>query len=286
MHFVPDDHYRTWPHPISNEDIESGIFLRSLSEKEEHAEFLATRGYCQQSNRRHAEAADTLRIARDLAPHNRHVAASYRALRQWLMFRARGHAFLNAPVVGAIEQPEGPFWITGNSGRRALAQIVSPVRAPYNPSAAFDLMRQFGFHFVQKDVRTPNGLSVEVWVPHPSTKPAMLPYWLRLSDGRYALVHQYETNASPAHLALNHRHAAQERGGHPASFPPSSPRSHLSGVNPSAPIREMPMHEQGMLRFEIEHVRRACGVGSNMQEELPTLAPLAIPAGPGMPRLT
>ncbi len=46
------------------------------------------------------------------------------------------------------------------------------------------------------------------------------------------------------------------------------------------------MHEQGMLRFEIEHVRRACGVGSNMQEELPTLAPLAIPAGPGMPRLT
>ena len=55
-HFLPDEHYREWPHKIPKEDIDEGVFLRSLSRHEELAEFMVTRGFCLQSNRLLVEA--------------------------------------------------------------------------------------------------------------------------------------------------------------------------------------------------------------------------------------
>jgi hypothetical protein len=46
--FAPrtDNHYRSWPRPITDADLASGQYLRNLSPHEELAYFLAYRGYC------------------------------------------------------------------------------------------------------------------------------------------------------------------------------------------------------------------------------------------------
>jgi len=63
-----DDYYRTFPMPITEEDVRSGQYLESLSPVEELAEFMCTRGLCLQVNRRHDEALEAYRKAHALAP--------------------------------------------------------------------------------------------------------------------------------------------------------------------------------------------------------------------------
>ena len=70
VHRLPDEHYRTWPHKISDESIEAGVFLKSLTPREELAEFLAARGHCLRKNGRPNKAANAFRWASELAPHN------------------------------------------------------------------------------------------------------------------------------------------------------------------------------------------------------------------------
>ncbi len=54
--FLPDEHYRSWPEAISDREMGSGEFLKSLTPQEELAVFLLTRGSCLRANGRHAEA--------------------------------------------------------------------------------------------------------------------------------------------------------------------------------------------------------------------------------------
>ena len=54
--FFPDEHYRSWPSAISDREMESGEFLKSLTPQEELAVFLLTRGSCLRANGRQAEA--------------------------------------------------------------------------------------------------------------------------------------------------------------------------------------------------------------------------------------
>jgi hypothetical protein len=67
--FFPDEHYRTWPRPISDAEAASGEFLRSLTPAEELAVFLLNRGICHYANGQAAEARACLAEAHRLMPH-------------------------------------------------------------------------------------------------------------------------------------------------------------------------------------------------------------------------
>ena len=64
----PDAYYRTWPVPITNQEVESGQYLKSLTPNEELAEFLVLRACCLMSNGRSNEAMASLSHASRLAP--------------------------------------------------------------------------------------------------------------------------------------------------------------------------------------------------------------------------
>lgn len=56
----PDKHYETWPFPLTQEQLESGDYLVSLSPEEEFESFLATRAVCQTVNKNYFELKKTL----------------------------------------------------------------------------------------------------------------------------------------------------------------------------------------------------------------------------------
>jgi hypothetical protein len=63
-----DDHYKTWPYPISDEEIEANRYLKNMSQKEVLAAFMAMRAPCLLSMRRYDEALAAFRNAVRLAP--------------------------------------------------------------------------------------------------------------------------------------------------------------------------------------------------------------------------
>jgi hypothetical protein len=50
MNSFPDEHYHTWPHPITSEEIQRGFYLRSLNPSETLAMCLAARAYVLEDN--------------------------------------------------------------------------------------------------------------------------------------------------------------------------------------------------------------------------------------------
>lgn len=64
--FYPDEHYRTWPKPLSEADLASGVFLTSMTPQQELANFLHDRGTCLHANGKLTEAraafAESLRL--------------------------------------------------------------------------------------------------------------------------------------------------------------------------------------------------------------------------------
>ncbi len=68
MNSHPDEHYHTWPYPITAAEIERGEYLRALTPREELALFLAGRGHCLDENGREAEAYVAYAHAYELAP--------------------------------------------------------------------------------------------------------------------------------------------------------------------------------------------------------------------------
>ena len=80
IHFLSDDFYKTWPHEIKDEDIEAGIFLKSLSPAEELAEALACRAKCLRKNGNLSDAAGIYGWVVGLAPHNRYFAGARKIL--------------------------------------------------------------------------------------------------------------------------------------------------------------------------------------------------------------
>lgn len=271
VHFLPDEHYWMWPHAISKDDVEVGIFLRSLSAREELAEFVATRGYCLRANGQLADAVKALAEASRLTPHNHHLASSCQSLRMHIAMRQRGHAFLNAAVHTFDQEPVGPFWMDGLSGQKVLVQIVSPVTQPFDrqPDVGRPLLRQY--------LQTPNGLHVEAWLPVQSSGSQMTAHWITLSDGRIALIHKPIVDAwSRPGLWPNHRHVNQP--GHPIM--PDADR----GIGLPWSTTTLP-HEQGYLASQIQRVVQSIQSQSAVRG-LPAMQPFAISASPTVPQLS
>lgn len=63
-----DDHYATWPMPLSRGELGSGYYLRSLTPTEELAEFLAMRGHCLEDLERVPDAVAIYGLAHSLVP--------------------------------------------------------------------------------------------------------------------------------------------------------------------------------------------------------------------------
>ncbi len=74
MHTPADDYYRTWPKPISDEEVSKGEYLKSLTPTEELALCLRTRADClsylgrqQEARELYAEALKRMPQSRDIA---------------------------------------------------------------------------------------------------------------------------------------------------------------------------------------------------------------------------
>ena len=63
-----DDHYKTWPRPMTEAELKSGHYLKSMTATEEFASFLITRGNCLQVNGRLEEAHAAYQHAHELVP--------------------------------------------------------------------------------------------------------------------------------------------------------------------------------------------------------------------------
>lgn len=76
MNRYNDEHFKQWPFPVSDEEIRTEGYLKSLTPAEELAVFLSLRGNCLKENGRLAEAASCYASAVRLAPRSN----AYRAL--------------------------------------------------------------------------------------------------------------------------------------------------------------------------------------------------------------
>ena len=64
----PDDYYKKWPFAITEEEIASAQYLKSLEPAEELAVFMVTRACCLESNGKWSEATEAMAVAHRLAP--------------------------------------------------------------------------------------------------------------------------------------------------------------------------------------------------------------------------
>ena len=63
-----DDYYRHWPVEVSDEEVQAGNYLKSLTSAEELAVFLSIRGMCWLDAKQYGEAAESFQAASRLAP--------------------------------------------------------------------------------------------------------------------------------------------------------------------------------------------------------------------------
>lgn len=277
VHFLPDEHYKTWPHKISDEDVAAGIFLKSLTREEELAEFFAARSYCLRRNGRLIDAAEALAEAAKLAPGNRYFWLSHESLRMHIAMRGRG-PFLNAPHPGEDSLPDGPFWMTEPAGNKMLVQVC---KTGYHP---WQTVQVDGHPLSRQTVQTPSGQMVEVHVPVHNAGREMTAHWLRLYDGRFALVHKQERNP-PMHdrrCSRCGRRATSNKIGQPILPTPLGARPHRTGMN-FAPPADLAAHERSNL---LQHLQQ---IAMKKQNTLPgpSAADLMVmPGGPGVPHLS
>lgn len=95
----PDEFYRSWPRPITDDDLKHREFLVSLTPAEELAVFLAARGHCLAAHGRYREALDAYRAAADRHP----SATAYR------LFIAETCSTLNPPIRVQPGPPRNPW---------------------------------------------------------------------------------------------------------------------------------------------------------------------------------
>lgn len=281
IHFLSDEHYRSWPHPVSDDDVEAGIFLKSLTPREELAEFVATRGYCLQANRQLNEAIRAFGEAVRLVPHNRHFAAAQFSLRMQVAMSRRGHAYINDVVGGVDQKSVGPFWLNGVGSDKVLVQIVSPVRQPYSPPLAVSR------HLIQRTLQTPSGSTVKVWLLTHEPSAEMTAHWVRLSDGRWALVHKTATDTWGQPVSPYQKQNAWHEPRHGPILPEDDARFGGSWHHSmhGHQRESLPMHELTNLATRIEQAMRRAGPELSLPSP-PPLQPLALPAGPGIPPLS
>lgn len=69
MNSFADVHYMNWPHPIAQHEVDAGLYLKSLSNAESFAAFLAARGHCLEDSGNRSDAAVSYSIAVKHYPH-------------------------------------------------------------------------------------------------------------------------------------------------------------------------------------------------------------------------
>lgn len=112
-----DDHYATWPYPMTDQEVRSGRYLRSLAPAEEFSVFLQTRGHCLRAAGRTGEAMAAYRQARSRAPnwpeHDLFLAAA-----------ARSAAPIGAPLQAQPDRGDDPFLAHADASGRRDRQIM------------------------------------------------------------------------------------------------------------------------------------------------------------------
>ena len=74
----PDEHYKTWPRPWTDAEIEHDWYLHSQSQQDEIAGFLATRGACMEDNNRLNDAFKCFHWAYQLTADKRYYGQAAR----------------------------------------------------------------------------------------------------------------------------------------------------------------------------------------------------------------
>lgn len=116
--YYPDEHYRTWPRPLSDAAMASGVYLSSLTPEQELWTFLHDRGTCLHANGRMPKARAAFAEAHRLEPRS---ANTHRALVVVSGGRAGGRSAPN---------PAAEAWL-----RRMSPPDLQPGRPqqPWNP---------------------------------------------------------------------------------------------------------------------------------------------------------
>jgi len=266
LHCLPDDHHRTWPHEIPIEDIEAGIYLKSLTRREELAEFLATRGYCLSHNGDIGKAIESFIWAVKLAPHNRHFVRSLQELAASRKSAVRGGMFLNAPVENVDHECKGPHWVRMPDGKKVLVQIPRPDRLlPFNRSM------DSGHPLVRRMIQLPVGDFAEAELPLHGSGSRMEAHWLRMPRGYYALVHK-PLKGLPI---LSNEHGT----GQPILPDQSSTNLGIARPGQSGSSRLMRWEEDRLIAA-IQQIE-----GQQQIRSMPAMDVLALPPGPSRPQM-
>ncbi len=133
--FFPDDHYRTWPAPLSDRDVESGEFLRSLSPVDELALFVLNRGACLAANGEHPEALACYTEAHRLMPSAMTplLALGFSLADQYGGSSAIGHAQREGHSPASnVPFPQG-LWSGGRSSPPPRSDGIGDGRTPRSP---------------------------------------------------------------------------------------------------------------------------------------------------------
>ena len=282
VHCLPDEHYKTWPHELPAEDIQAGIYLKSLTPREELAEFLAQRAACLRRNGRIAEMVETYRWAAKLVPNNYYFQKWHEQDAAWLKTLRRGHSFLNAPIDDPFYRgPKGAHWVNLPGGKRVLVQVVQPGYGLME----VDGFKNLGCHTVHEHVHLPNGSSADAEVPVYNPGNPMKAEWVRLRGGQYALVHKPQ--ARPLGPPTPQRP--------PSSFDWQRQRTHKQQPEPGQPVLPNewptafpPAGNHRVLEPQEQYAVENAIQQMNLQDlvpSLPTPDRLALPPGPGPPRL-
>ena len=273
IHCLPDEHYKTWPHEIPPEDIEAGIFLKSLTHKDELAEFIAARASCIVKHGKLADAVKAMRKAVELAPHNRRFRRTYDNWEAHRRLRARGHLFLSNPVEMPDDKPRDPYWVQISDGQKMLVQFPRPARCLPPIS-----LPNVGLSLVRQRLTTPDGQPVEAFVPHQSSAAPIEAFWLRLPGMmNHALVYRW---FSGSEVLQQQAHAIQYPNGWPVV--PDGSLGHNAGV----------YQKQVVGSSHLESWHESSLIAAIHEESLPKplppippMDPLALPPGPIPPQL-
>ena len=111
MNRYDDEHFKQWPFPVSEEEIQADGYLKSLTPVEELALFLSLRGHCLKEAGRLSEAV-----------------AAYAAAARWAP-GSRAYSALLADAKAIIHQPSGRQVPNGPSPAAALSQAALRVPA-------------------------------------------------------------------------------------------------------------------------------------------------------------
>jgi hypothetical protein len=130
MNRYDDEHFKQWPYPVTDEEIQADGYLKSLTPVEELALFLSLRGHCLKEAGRMPEAAASYAEAVRLAPASR----PYRLL---LAAAQQEGAF---PASGAGVPPASAASVPPATGSPTYAQATPslpppPAASPFLPDS-------------------------------------------------------------------------------------------------------------------------------------------------------